>query len=68
MPHSATRAQGQPEAGEIADTQGLLWLEPLWVYGAWGAQIALWIAAVLTVLSGLDYFLKALPYLREKAE
>jgi len=57
----------QIKAGEVPDTAGLIWLEPLWVYGAWGAQIALWIAAVLTVLSGLDYFIKALPYLKDRA-
>ena len=55
----------QIKSGEVADTAGLLWLEPLWIYSAWGAQISLWIAAALTVLSGLDYFLKARPYLRE---
>lgn len=56
----------QIKAGEVADSAGLLWLEPLWVYGAWGAQITLWLAAVLTVLSGLDYFVKALPYLKDR--
>jgi len=56
----------QIKSGQVEDVAGLRWLEPMWIYGAWGAQITLWIAAVLTVLSGLDYFMKSLPYLNER--
>ncbi len=36
-----------------------------WLFHTVGV-ITLWLAALLTVLSGLDYFRKALPYLREE--
>jgi len=52
-------------AGEIDDKFGLRWIVPAFdwssVIGGW----LLWIASGLTVITGLDYFLKALPILKE---
>ncbi len=52
--------------GEIDDTYGLRWIIPMvdWsiIIGTW----LLWIAAVLTLVTGFDYFRKALPMLKEK--
>ncbi|RPE66289.1 CDP-diacylglycerol--glycerol-3-phosphate 3-phosphatidyltransferase [Pacificibacter maritimus] len=54
-------------AGDIDDETGL----KVSYYGAFlsygGGVILLWIAAILTVLSGGDYLMKAMPYLREDA-
>lgn len=51
--------------GEIEDVFGLRWIVPGFEWstrvGAW----LLWIAAGLTVITGLDYFRKALPVLKE---
>jgi CDP-diacylglycerol--glycerol-3-phosphate 3-phosphatidyltransferase len=33
----------------------------------WVGIILLWVAALLTLVTGIDYFRKALPYLREDA-
>ena len=52
-------------AGRVDDIYGLRLLEPLVNFTWWGGIAMLWLAAVLTVLSGLDYFVKALPYLKE---
>lgn len=52
-------------AGEIEDIYGLRWI----VAGYDGSTLAgawlLWIAAGLTVITGLDYFRKALPILKD---
>ncbi|SEL17392.1 CDP-diacylglycerol--glycerol-3-phosphate 3-phosphatidyltransferase [Pacificibacter marinus] len=54
-------------AGEISDETGLR----LSFYGAMlsynGGIILLWIAAVLTVITGIDYLRKAMPFLTEDA-
>ncbi len=51
--------------GEIEDVYGLQWI----IMGAdWSSTVGawlLWIAAGLTVITGLDYFRKALPILKE---
>ncbi|MEX0970500.1 MAG: CDP-diacylglycerol--glycerol-3-phosphate 3-phosphatidyltransferase [Paracoccaceae bacterium] len=52
-------------AGRVDDEFGLRLLEPLVNFTWWGGIATLWIAALLTVLSGVDYFVKALPYLKE---
>ena len=51
-------------AGTESDPSNLVMLFRgyTWTYG--GGIILLWIAAVLTVLSGADYLKKAMPYLR----
>ena len=52
-------------AGEIEDKFGLRWiiagLDWTVFLGGW----LLWLAAALTVITGLDYFRKALPLLKE---
>lgn len=52
-------------AGEVHDTNGLLWKSAgeIWAgrIGLW----LLWIAAGLTLITGFDYLRKALPFLRE---
>ncbi len=54
-------------AGEIEDVLGLRALET-GLEVCWYAGVgALWVAMILTVLSGADYFRKALPYLRDNA-
>lgn len=53
--------------GSIEDVLGLRSLE-LGVSVSWYLGIGLlWVAMVLTVLSGVDYFRKSLPYLRDDA-
>jgi len=52
-------------AGEVPDELGLRWKSLGWDLSWWGGITLLWIAAVLTLLSGWDYFRKALPFLRE---
>lgn len=52
-------------AGRVDDIYGLRLLEPLVNFTWWGGIAMLWLAALLTALSGLDYFIKALPYLKE---
>ncbi|MGI1662846.1 CDP-diacylglycerol--glycerol-3-phosphate 3-phosphatidyltransferase [Palleronia sp. KMU-117] len=53
-------------AGEVADELGLeralTWTSLTW----WAGVTLLWVAAVLTLLTGLDYFRKALPHLKEE--
>lgn len=52
-------------AGEVDDIFGLRWI--IWGFD-WSSYIGtwlLWIAAVLTLITGLDYFRKALPLLKE---
>jgi len=52
-------------AGDIPDEVGLRWKEFGYDICWWGGIMLLWIAAALTLISGWDYFRKALPYLRE---
>lgn len=52
-------------AGTLDDPLGLRMLALGWDICWFGGIGLLWIAMVLTVLSGADYFLKARPYLRD---
>ena len=52
-------------AGTIADEVGLLWLDQAYSVTGWIGLALLWAAAVLTLVTGWDYFRKSLPYLRE---
>jgi len=52
-------------AGEVADEVGLRWKELGWDTCWYGGITLLWIAAILTLITGWDYFQKAKPYLRE---
>ncbi|MFK5996864.1 MAG: CDP-diacylglycerol--glycerol-3-phosphate 3-phosphatidyltransferase [Rhodobacterales bacterium] len=53
-------------AGDLKDINGLSWY---WYAEAasWSLGVfLLWVAAILTFVTGLDYFRKALPFLRER--
>lgn len=52
-------------AGEIPDEVGLGWKFLGWDLSWYGGISLLWVAAVLTLITGWDYFNKAKPYLRE---
>lgn len=52
-------------AGEVADEVGLRWKEIGWDISWYGGIVLLWISAILTLITGWDYFQKAKPYLRE---
>jgi CDP-diacylglycerol--glycerol-3-phosphate 3-phosphatidyltransferase len=52
-------------AGEIEDVNGLLWWDQLASIVRNAGRILLWIASILTLITGWDYFRKAMPYLRE---
>lgn len=50
---------------ETADIHGLIWKEQGMVYAGHLGLSLLWIAATLTLITGWDYFLKALPHLKD---
>ena len=56
---------GDVMSGAIEDVNGVagyaMWMDGTWTVGV----ILLWIAAALTAITGWDYFLKSLPFLRE---
>ena len=54
-------------SGALPDEIGLLWLDWAHTVTGWAGLTLLWLAAVLTLITGWDYFRKALPYLREPA-
>ena len=58
---------GQILAGVEPDLGGLKLRYDLMVWCWWAGIILLWLAAVLTAITGVDYFRKALPYLKEPA-
>lgn len=58
---------GQILAGVEPDLGGLKLRYDMMVWCWWAGVVLLWIAAVLTAITGYDYFRKALPYLREPA-
>lgn len=51
--------------GEVPDEIGILWYDTAadtsWTIGI----VLLWVAAILTLITGFDYLRKAMPYLRE---
>lgn len=51
--------------GNVADEGGLIWNFRAMMASFYGGIALLWLAAVLTFVTGWDYFTKALPYLRE---
>lgn len=51
--------------GEIEDVFGLRWIIPAFDWSLFIGKWMLWIAAGLTLITGLDYFRKALPILKE---
>ncbi|MEL6644495.1 MAG: CDP-diacylglycerol--glycerol-3-phosphate 3-phosphatidyltransferase [Pseudomonadota bacterium] len=52
-------------AGREDDLVGLTWKYYGVVWSWWGGVVLLWIAALLTLVTGWDYFRKSLPFLRE---
>ncbi len=51
--------------GEIEDVFGLRWIIPGYDWSLFVGKWMLWIAATLTLITGFDYFRKALPILKE---
>lgn len=50
--------------GEEEDVLGLRWLREGVAWSAHGGVALLWLAALLTLITGYDYFRKAMPYLK----
>lgn len=50
--------------GSIEDVIGLGWKDLGWDVSWYGGIVLLWVAAVLTFITGLDYLRKAMPYLK----
>ena len=69
------RTQGMDQAmidniytGVVSDEVGLIFYTNGMIWSSWIGIALLWIAGVLTVITGWDYFRKALPFLREEPE
>lgn len=58
---------GQILAGVEPDLGGLKLRYDLMVWCWWAGIVLLWLAAVLTAITGIDYFRKAIPFLKEPA-
>ncbi|KAJ54059.1 CDP-diacylglycerol--glycerol-3-phosphate 3-phosphatidyltransferase [Actibacterium mucosum KCTC 23349] len=52
--------------GNLADEAGLVWNYRAMIASFYGGIALLWLAAILTFVTGWDYFAKSLPYLREE--
>ena len=52
-------------AGQVEDEFGLWWKLRGMIWTANAGLVLLWLAALLTFVTGLDYFRKATPYLKE---
>ena len=52
-------------SGKVEDLHGLWWKYRGMVWSGHVGLWLLWIAAALTLVSGVDYFVKSVPYLRE---
>ncbi len=53
--------------GVVEGPSSLVWQWRGMVATTWGGMILLWLAAVLTLITGLDYFVKSLPFLKDDA-
>lgn len=51
--------------GTQPDELGLRWKSIGWDISWWGGIVLLWVAGILTLMTGWDYFRKSLPHLRE---
>ncbi len=56
---------GQVLRGEVEDVMGLRWKYHGMIWSGQGGLALLWLAAALTLITGWDYFRKAVPYLKE---
>ena len=70
--HLLDRTQGMDAAtaesvltGAAADGAGVLWLAQMRDIAGIAGVALLWIAAAMTLITGWDYFRKALPFLKE---
>lgn len=52
-------------AGDLPDELGLAWKYQGMILSWWSGVSVLWVAAILTLLTGWDYFRKSLPFLQE---
>ena len=52
-------------AGDVPDELGLIWYDQAAWVTWWVGVGLLWVAALLTLVTGIDYLRKALPYLRD---
>ncbi len=52
-------------AGNVEDHLGLVWKYNGAIYSWWIGVILLWVAALLTVITGFDYLKKAMPHLKD---
>jgi CDP-diacylglycerol--glycerol-3-phosphate 3-phosphatidyltransferase len=52
--------------GETPDRNGLWWVYQGLLTASYGGLVLLWVAATLTLITGVDYFRKALPFLKEQ--
>lgn len=52
-------------SGQEQDVLGLGWTYDGMVASWWSGVVLLWVAAALTLITGMDYFNKALPHLKE---
>ncbi|WP_108485170.1 CDP-diacylglycerol--glycerol-3-phosphate 3-phosphatidyltransferase [Oceaniglobus ichthyenteri] len=55
-------------SGNEEDALGLWWKYQGMVGTWWGGVVCLWVAAVLTLMTGWEYFRKSLPYLRDEVQ
>jgi CDP-diacylglycerol--glycerol-3-phosphate 3-phosphatidyltransferase len=53
-------------SGQEQDVLGLGWTYSGMVASWWSGVVLLWVAAALTLITGMDYFKKALPHLKEQ--
>ncbi|QYX56491.1 CDP-diacylglycerol--glycerol-3-phosphate 3-phosphatidyltransferase [Roseovarius sp. SCSIO 43702] len=60
-----TRMVDDIMAGRAADHVGLVWNYYASVITWWTGVVLLWVAAALTLVTGVDYFAKAMPYLKD---
>lgn len=54
--------------GQAEDLGGLIWVQTGAAWSYYGGIVLLWIAAALTLITGWDYFVKALPFLKDDAK
>ena len=55
-------------SGAAEDEYGLLWVATIYDGLFLLGLLLLWVAMILTLITGLDYFRKALPFLQEERE
>ena len=54
-------------AGREDDIFGLRWKANGAIWSWWTGVVLLWIAAALTIMTGFDYFMKSIPFLKDNA-